>query len=83
VADHAAAVEELRSVLALLPDHEVPWDTYTAEGYQVWLEAECDDAPATTGAWFNGRTWVDLCDECLAWWKAHALVEIRDSGATP
>jgi hypothetical protein len=39
------------------------------------LCGECDDAPATTGAWFNGRTWIDLCDDCFAWWENHALTE--------
>ena len=39
---------------------------------------ECDDAPAVTGAWFNGRTWVDLCQECFDWWENHALIEPRE-----
>lgn len=39
---------------------------------------ECDDALATTEAWFNGRTLVKLCAECWAWWENHGLIEPRD-----
>jgi hypothetical protein len=39
---------------------------------------ECDDAPATSVAWFNGRTKMDLCDECFAWWGNHGLIEPRE-----
>lgn len=39
---------------------------------------ECNDALATTGAWFNGRTWVRLCAGCYVWWENHALIEAKD-----
>lgn len=44
-----------------------------------YLECEeCDDAPTVTGAWFNGHTWIDLCQECFDWWMNHGLVEARE-----
>ena len=38
---------------------------------------ECDDARATTSAWFNGKTLVNLCADCWAWWENHGLIEER------
>jgi hypothetical protein len=36
---------------------------------------ECNDAPASSQAWFNGRTLIDLCVECATWWEANGLIE--------